>query len=125
MGKYFGTIDDTVKRDELFGGGDGFPVELVNVKVGVGTEIKRGNILAGNSPTGTFSIATAADTSKNLVIASEDFIAADSDSAVTSAYSSGKFNREKLSADTETTVATLETELRRQNIILTSLKEME
>ena len=123
MGKYFGTIDDTVKRDELFGGGDGIPVELVNIKVGVGAEIQRGNILAADSPTGTFALATASDTSKNLVIAAENFVASDSDSAVTSAYRSGKFNRNKLGTDTATVTA-LETELRRQNIILTSLKEI-
>lgn len=124
MGKYFGTVDDTIKRDELFGGGDGFPVELINVKVGANAEISRGNILAGNSPTETFSLATASDTSKTLVIAAENFVA-ESDNTVTTAYSAGKFNRERLSADTDTTVAALETELRRQNIILTSIKEME
>lgn len=117
--KYVETFN-SVEYDELFGGGDGFPVETINVNVGAGTEIKRGNILAGDSPTGTFALATSDDTSKTLVIAAEDFIG-DSDSAVTTCYRSGKFNREKLSADSAETIAALETELRRQNIILTSL----
>ena len=122
MEKYFMKVDDTVKLDELFGGGDGFPVETKNVKVASDAVVTRGNILASATDDGTYSLATAADVGKSLVIAAENFIA-DSDNTVTTAYSAGKFNRNRLTADTDTTIATLETELRRQNIILTSLKE--
>lgn len=121
MEKYFMKAENTVKLDELFGGGDGFPVETKNVTVASDTNIFRGSILASATDAGTYSLATAADTGKSLVIAAEDFVA-DSDNTVTTAYSAGKFNRERLIADTDTTITALETELRRQNIILTSIK---
>lgn len=124
MGKYFGKFENTVARDELFGGGDGFPVEIANVKVASGTTITRGTILASATPAGTYSLATASDTSKSLAIAAENFVATSSDDTVTQAFTAGKFNREKLTADTETTIAALELPLRTQNIILTSIKEV-
>lgn len=124
MGKYFEKFDNTVKYDEIFGGGDGFPVEIANVKVASGTTITKGTILAAENLAGTFSLATASDTAKTLVIAAENFTATSSDETVTQAYTSGRFNRNKLIANTETTVTALELPLRTQNIILTSIKEV-
>ena len=110
--------------DELIG--DTYePLTVQNVKVGTTAEIKRGELLAGASATDTFKTATAADTSKVLVIARENFVA-DSECFVTSAYSNGVFNREKLVTGTSdtTVIDALELEMRRQGLRLTGLREV-
>ncbi len=115
------TTYETAEYDNLLGGGDGVPVELVNVKLASGTEVKRGEILAADTPKGTFAaVSSTSDAEKFLVVAAENFIAA-SDSVVTSAYRSGKFNREKIILAEGLDANNFEKELRKQNIILTSV----
>lgn len=118
MGRFFGTRDG-IKRDELMGGADGIPVSIRNVEVSSDTTIQRGMLLASATTFGVFAPATSSDTSKVLVIAEKDFTA-DSDLHVTQAYTSGKFNREKIILDGN--IDDFENELRKQNIILTSIK---
>ena len=118
MGRFFGTRDG-IKRDELMGGADGIPVSIRNVEVSSDTTIQRGMLLASATTFGVFAPATNSDTSKVLVIAEKDFTA-DSDLHVTQAYTSGKFNREKIILDGN--IDDFENELRKQNIILTSIK---
>ena len=123
--EYTGTFNNTVARDELFGGGDGFPVELINVEIASDTTVTRGELLAGDTPKGTFAAITSTDDAeKYLVIAAENYTAADSDSTVTSCYSAGKFNREKIILAEGLDIDNFENALRKQNIILTSLKEI-
>lgn len=121
MHEYAKTFDTTIKNDGLHGGGDGFPLETKNITVNA--NILRGMILASATPDGTYSLATAADTDKNLVIASEDFTF-DSDHTVTTAFSSGKFNQNKLTLSVGVDIKDFELALRRQNIILTTLCEI-
>lgn len=116
MGKYYEEFAG-VARDELFGDVSQ-PVKIRNVTLSTGTAITRGTILAAATPDGTYAAATAADVNKNLVIAAADFTAT-SDGTVTQAYSSGVFNREKI---TPSDTGVFELELRRQNIQLTSIK---
>lgn len=119
MGRFFETRDG-IKRDELMGGADGIPVSIRNIDVASDTTIQRGMLLSASSTFGVF--APAADTStKVFVIAEKDFVA-DSDHTVTQAYTSGKFNREKIILDENLNIDNFEVELRRQNIILTSIK---
>ncbi len=120
MGRFFGTRDG-IKRDELMGGADGIPVSIRNIEVSTDTTIQRGMLLASATTFGVFAPATSSDTSKVLVIAENDFVA-DSDHTVTQAFTSGKFNREKIILDESLNIDDFEVELRRQNIILTSIK---
>ena len=122
---YTGTFQNTVYRDELFGGGDGFPVEIINVQLASDSTVTRGTIIAGDTPKSTFAaVSSAADAEKFLAVVAEDFTATDSDSSVTSAYSAGKFNREKLILADGLDINDFENALRKQNIILTSIKEI-
>lgn len=119
--KYF-SKEDGVVYDELIGG-TYEPIEIGNVSLAGGASVQRGEIICEND--GAWSVVgSAADAKKNLAIATADFTA-DSISAVTPAYFSGVFNREKIICGAESAsldVATFEPELRKQNIRLTSLK---
>lgn len=108
-------VDDTVKRDELLAGPEQ-NTTIINVAVDSGTALLRGTILAGTVG-GKYAPITSGDTAKDLVIVAYD---SDSDAKVISAYSEGKFHREKLLSDVD--LNDIETEMRRQNIILTTLK---
>jgi len=119
VGRFFGTRDG-IKRDELMGGTDGIPVSIRNVEVAKDAAIERGMLLASASTFGVFAPAAASDTGKVLVIAEKDF-AADSDHTVTQAYTSGKFNREKIKLGTGLNIDNFEEPLRKVNIILTSI----
>ena len=121
MSKYFGTFKDIQPRDELFGGGDGIPVSKRNIEVGSDTTIQRGMLLGSAESFGTFSAASS--DSAVLVIAAEDFVA-DSDHTVTQAYTSGKFNREKIKLSAGLNIDSFEEVLRREDIILTSIKDI-
>lgn len=115
--KYTYNAENTVVRDELLAG----PEEnttIINVEVDSGTALARGTILAGTVG-GKYAPITSGDTSKDLVIVTYD---ADADSSVVSAYSEGKFHREKLIYDDSLDLNDFETEMRRQNLILTTLK---
>ncbi len=110
--------------DELIG--DTYePIITRNIEVGSNAEVKRGELLAASTPTGVYQTATAADTAKFLVVARDNFTA-DSDCKITTAYTSGVFNRERLvTGSTGTTVVdALEFSLRQQNIFLTGLREV-
>ena len=117
MGKYYEEYAGVV-RDELIGDA-AYPVKLRNVTLSSGTAVTRGTILAAATVDGVYAPATSADVNKNLAIAVSDFTAS-SDGTVTQAYSSGVFNREKL---TPSDTSVFELELRRQNIHLTSIKK--
>ena len=108
-------VEDTDKVDELLAGPEESTM-LVNVEVDSGTALLRGTILAGEVG-GKYAPVTSADTAKDLVIVAEDF---ESDATAVSAYSAGKFHREKLIHEVE--LKDFETEMRRQNLILTALK---
>ena len=121
--EFYKEFDDVLKRDELIGGHD-TPIEINNIKVAQDAELKRGDLLAADNFQATFKLAAASDTAKCFAVAAEDF-AASSDSAVTQAYISGRFNRQRLrvsSSDTATVLTTLEPALRRQEIKLSELK---
>ena len=120
MGRFFGQHSGIV-RDELCGGADGIPMSIRNIEVGSDTTIQRGMLLSSDKTFGTFAPVADSDTAKVFVIAEKDF-AADSDLKVTQAYTSGKFNREKIILDENLNIDDFENELRRQNIILTSIK---
>ena len=119
MGNFF-SVHEGVARDELMGGADGIPVSIRNIEVASDTTIQRGMLLCSPSTFGVFSQPADSDTSKVFVIAEKDFTA-DSDLKVTQAFSSGKFNREKIILDESLNIDDFENELRRQNIILTSI----
>lgn len=122
--EYSGTFENTVKRDELFGGADGIPVSTINVIVKPDAEIKRGMILCAAEVGGEFSpVSAKADAKKILAIAACDFSPSGAQN-ITQAYTSGKFNREKLVIDSAIDLADFENELRKVNIILTSIKEV-
>lgn len=108
---------ETCEGDNLLAGPEE-NVEIINVKVESGTALIRGTILAGEVG-GKYAPVGASDTAKSLAIVTHD---ADSDSTVVSAYSAGKFHREKLIYDDTLDLNDFETEMRRQNIILTTLK---
>ncbi len=114
----FSTIDG-VSYDELFGGSS-MPVHTKNVTVGANAVIKRGMVLAETN--GVYALAVAADNEKPLVIAKEDFTATTS-AKVTTAYTSGVFNREKLTLGDGANIANFEEQLRKDNILLTSIRE--
>ena len=110
------------EEDGLLGGIE-FPTEIFNVSLSSGASVSRGDLLCGNSMSGVFSIAGASDASKILAIAAEDFVA-DSLDAVTQAYFSGKFNREKITfgGNSSVDISSFENEMRKQNLHLTSMK---
>lgn len=115
--KYTYKVDDTVKRDELLAGPEQ-NTTIINVTVDSGTALLRGTVLAGEVG-GKYAPITSGDTAKDLVIVAYD---SDADATVLSAYSEGKFHREKLIYDDSLNLNDFETEMRRQNIILTTLK---
>lgn len=116
--KYTELIEKTDVQDELMAGPEQ-NTTIINVEVESGTALTRGTILAGEVG-GKYAPLTAADTAKSLVIVANN---ADSDSSMVSAYSEGKFHREKLIFDDSLNLNDFETEMRRQNIILTTLFE--
>ena len=121
----YAEVFEGVKRDELMGGSE-IPVRLYNVNVGASAAIARGDLLCGTSMSGVFApVGGASDASKILMIAAENYTADSLGGAVT-AYSSGVFNREKISFGGSSTlkIEEFEPELRKQNIHLTSLKEL-
>lgn len=124
MSEYYVEFGDTVERDELQAATPE-PIELHNIKVANNAVIKRGTLLAATSPTATFNAATAADTGKYLAIAYTDFEAS-SDLAVTQAYVSGAFHREKIidGTDNHSVVDALENTMRMQNMRVTSILDL-
>ena len=125
MGEYYFGLSNALARDELQGGGDGFATELWNINVGANAVIERGMLLCASLPTAQFSqVTSAADVNKVFAIASTDYIGGTS-AGVTQAYTSGKFNREriKLGGAPTLTLETFENELRKQNIILTGIQD--
>lgn len=124
MSEYFWETDG-IDRDELSGGAEA-PLTVWNVNVGASAVIERGQLLCADSPTDDFAlVSSAGDASKVLGVAVSNFTA-DADHTVTQIYSSGKFNRERiiLGGDSSLTLDTFENELRRQNIHLTSIKDL-
>lgn len=119
MGRFFGTRDG-IKRDELCGGAEQL-MSIRNIEVGSDTAIQRGMLLCSATTYGEFEPVSTSDTSKVFVIAEKDFTA-DSDHTVTQAYTSGKFNREKIILDDNLDIDDFEEVLRKENIILTSIK---
>ena len=118
----YAEIFNGITRDELQAGHD-IPVKLFNVNVGANAEIKRGDLLCATAMSGTFSLASsAADASKVLMIAANDYTA-DSVGGVTQAYTSGVFNRERIHIGASLTSDAFEPELRNQNIHLTSIQD--
>lgn len=122
-GKYYGSWDG-ITRDELEAAGDGIPKFIRNIDVGSDTVVQRGMLMAATTPTGTYSLATAADTNKFLVIARDDF-EADSDHTICQAFTMGRFHSNKIitaSSDTAP-VSLFEAELRKQGIHLVELHD--
>ena len=125
MAEYFGTFDG-ITRDELSGGTDGSFQTIWNVNVGASAAIKRGMLLASDTPTGEFKLVSqVSDAAKVLVIARDDFTA-DEYHKVTQAYASGKFNRERiiLGGTSALTIEPFEDQLRKSNIHVTSIKDI-
>ena len=121
MAEYFGTFDGIV-RDELSGGLEE-PQEIWNINVGASAAIKRGMLLGASAPTAVFDlVSSAADASKVLVIARDNFTA-DADHKVTQAYASGKFNRERIiiGGSSALTLEPFEDALRKSNLRVTSI----
>ena len=121
MAEYFGTFDGIV-RDELSGGLEE-PQEIWNINVGASAAIKRGMLLGASAPTAVFDlVSSAADASKVLVIARDNFVA-DADHKVTQAYASGKFNRERIiiGGSSALTLEPFEDALRKSNLRVTSI----
>ena len=116
---YTGTFDG-VQRDELFGG-TSIPVSVRNINISSDTSITRGAILSSATETGNFALATDSDTSKILAVAACDFTAT-SDNTVTQAYTSGVFNRERLTLADGSDINKLADTLRKDGIILTSIQ---
>ena len=109
-----------VEYDELLGGHN--DVTIYNVSLSSGASVSRGDLLCAESIGGVYSIASATDTNKILCIAASDFVA-DSIDAVTQAYFSGTFNREKITfGGGEVSIEPFEAELRKQNIMMTSMR---
>jgi len=120
MSDWAGNFSGT-KFDELIG--DTYePTITKNIEVGAAVE--RGMLMAATAPTGVYSLATAADTGKSLVVAKENFEPT-SDLTITQAYSRGVFNREKIitSASDTSVVDALELEMQRQGLYLTSIEK--
>lgn len=123
--EYFGTFPG-VREDILEAAGDGIPKFLNNINVASDTTVQRGMLMAASAPTGTFSLAGAGDTNKYFAIARDDF-EADSSHTVCQAWVSGRFHREAVitAGGSDTTVLeALEPEMRRQNLHLTSIKQI-
>ena len=123
MAEYFGTFDG-IKRDELSGGLEE-PQEIWNINVGASAAIKRGMLLGASAPTAVFDlVSSAADASKVLVIARDNFVA-DADHKVTQAYASGKFNRERIivGGSSALTLEPFEDALRKSNIRVMSIQD--
>lgn len=118
MGRFFGKRDGIV-RDELCGGAEQL-MSIRNIEVASDTTIQRGMLLGSATTFGVFAPATDTST-KVFVIAEKDFTA-DSDHTVTQAYTSGKFNREKIVLDESLNIDDFEEQLRKVNIILTTIK---
>ena len=118
MGRFFGTRDG-IKRDELCGGAEQL-MSIRNIEVAADAEIKRGMLLNSATTFGVFAPADS-DTTKVLVVAEKDFTA-DSDHTVTQAYTSGKFNREKIILSEGLNIDDYEESLRKVDIYLTSIK---
>ena len=117
---YVETVNGWVE-DGLLAGTE-IPVELYNVSVGSSASVSRGDLLCGGSFSSVFApVSSSSDASKVLVIAADDFVA-DSLHAVTRAYASGKFNREKISfgGNSSVNIDDFEPELRRQGIWMTA-----
>lgn len=121
----YAEVFDGVQRDELIGGSD-VTIRLHNVPVGANAEIERGDLLCAESIGGAFSlVGSAADANKVLMIAAENYTADSLGGAVT-AYESGVFNRERVKFGNEAaslTSAMFEQEMRKQNLILTSIQD--
>lgn len=115
---YFEQITDTVGRDELFAGVE-IPVRVENVSLSGGAV--RGEILAGTA--GVFSgVSSSVDAAKVLVIAAENVT--DTSTTVTTAYTSGDFNLQKLStASSVVSAADFKEPLRKVNILISDTKE--
>lgn len=123
MAEYFGTFDGIV-RDELSGGLEE-PQEIWNINVGASAAIKRGMLLGASAPTAVFDlVSSAADASKVLVIARDNFTAG-ATGGVTQAYASGKFNRERIivGGSSALTLEPFEDALRKSNIRVTSIQD--
>lgn len=123
MAEYYGEWADTVTHDDLQAAGDGVSVFTRNFEVASGTVVHRGDLMAAATPTGVYTLATAADTGKYFVIARENFTA-DNEHKITQGYYSGRFHKEKVKAANENALTALELELRRQNILLVKLHDM-
>lgn len=120
---YFWKIDG-ISRDELSGGGDGIPQEIINVNVGASAAIERGMLMCGASYGGTFAqVSSSADASKILGIAVNDFDA-DADHTVTQIYTSGKYNLEKIGCPSGVNIEDFIDPLRKSNIHVTSIKDV-
>ena len=117
MGRFFG-VRDGVQRDELCGGAEQL-MSIRNIEVASDTSIQRGMLLSSATTFGVFAPADS-DTNKVFVVAEKDFTA-DSDLHVTQAYTSGKFNREKIILNEGLNIDDYEEALRKVNIILTSI----
>ena len=107
--------EDTDKTDELLAGEEQMTT-VINVEVNSGTALTRGTVLAGEDGQKYAPIA-ANDAGRSIVIVAND---CESTATVVSAYASGKFHREKLISAVDLTE--FETEMRRQNLFMTSLK---
>ncbi len=118
MGRFFGQHNG-IKRDELCGGAEQL-MSIRNIEVASDTTIQRGMLLSSATTFGVFAPADS-DTTKVFVIAEKDFTA-DSDHTVTQAYTSGKFNREKIILSDGLNIDDYEEPLRKVDIYLTSIK---
>ena len=118
MGRFFGQHDG-IKRDELCGGAEQL-MSIRNIEVASDTTIQRGMLLSSATTFGVFEPADS-DTAKVFVVAEKDFTA-DSDHTVTQAYTSGKFNREKILLNEGLNIDDYEEPLRKVDIYLTSIK---
>ena len=119
---YFETNDGW--QEDALVGGEYAAIEVHNVSLSGGASVQRGELICAANDVWS-PVASADDASKPLAIACSDFTA-DSIQAVTQAYKSGVFNREKIICGAESaslSVDTFEQSLRTQNIRLTSMKE--
>ena len=115
--KYYEDFE-ALQLDELQAAGN-VDLTTFNVNVSSDTTIQRGDLLAGNSFSDTFKLATNSDTNKILCIARDNFIA-DSEHTVTQAYFSGNFHTGRINSSD--TAIVLQNELRKQNIHLARLE---
>lgn len=124
MAEYFATLPG-IARDELSGGLEE-PQEIWNINVGASAAIERGMLLAADSPTGEFKLVSdAADASKVLVVARDNFTADADGHTVTQAYAGGVFNAEriKLGGTSALTIEPFVDALRKSNIRIRHLQE--